>query len=88
MRVGPVVAHAIAGLAHGDFLEALEIDQCDLGVCLADIDDGDGFHHHLRWKTVLSGTATGSLSARVSMISAIWAHHFRITGCDGRSPIL
>ncbi len=44
MRIKAVGSHAIGSLAHGRFLETVKIDKGDLGIRLADVDDGDGFH--------------------------------------------
>ena len=63
-----------------------DIDQRNLRVGLADINDLD-VAHQVIWKTVTSGTATGSLSGFVSMISAIYAHQRFMTGWRGRSSI-
>ena len=57
------------------------IDQRQLGVGFTDINNGDVLHG--MWNTFVSGVATGSLLGWVSMMSAICAHHFCITGCSG-----
>ncbi len=81
MRPGRPGQHRVGAGDDGDLgSERFEVDQRQLGVGLADVDDGDVSTGHGMWKTVSSGTDTGSLSALVSMMSAMWAHHFRITG--------
>ena len=89
MRIGPVGEDGVGGRADRDLRQRFEIDQRELGVGLADVDDGDvaGIAHFI-WKTVSSGTATGSLSGFVSMMSAICAHQRFITGWFGRSSIV
>ncbi len=74
MRIGAVRQHGVRPRAHRDLRQPLAVDQRDLGVGLADVDHGDvaGWRAaHGIWKTVSSGTATGSLSGLVSMMSAI-----------------
>ena len=41
MRVGAVLAHIVRGRAERDLVAVLGVDQRDLGVGLADVDDGD-----------------------------------------------
>ena len=56
MRIGPVAPHLVGGFAHGDFAAAVEIDQGEFGVGLADVDDADDarrrharpFRRHMR----------------------------------------
>ena len=54
-----------------NFGEVGKMDKRKFGICLANIDDGDVLAGHGIWKTGVSGTATGSLSAWVSITSAI-----------------
>ena len=54
--------------------ETLAVDERELGVGFADVDDDDGGragHAHSMWKTVASGTATGSWFGWVAMMSAM-----------------
>ena len=90
MRVEAFGDDAVCGLAHRRFLEPVEIDQSNLGIGLADIDNSQ----QPAWRSLpyerrsVSGTATGSLSALVSMISAICAHHLCMMGWDGSSAMV
>lgn len=85
MRIGRPRQHGVRPRDDCDFLQRAILDQCQFGIGLADIDDGDVLHG--RWNIGTSGTATGSLSGCVAMISAICAHHFCMTGWVGRSAM-
>ena len=74
MRIGTVTQHRVRRAPRVDLGKPVEVDQRHLGVGLADVDDGDVADRcccHSIWNTVSSGTATGSLSGFVSMMSAI-----------------
>ena len=85
MRPGRAGQDLVRAGHHVDLGQRRAVDKRQLGIGLADIDDGDTGHG--RWNIGISGTATGSLSGCVCIRSAICAHHLRITGCDGRSSM-
>src|SRR6478735_11752956 len=66
-----------------DFRPGSTVEDDDLGVGLADIENGDASKTlpvHGIWKTVMRSLWTGELSRLVAMMSAICAHHLFITG--------
>ncbi|QTK82465.1 Hypothetical protein AT6N2_L1744 [Agrobacterium tumefaciens] len=91
MRVGAIAENGVRPLLAGNFLAAAGVDDDHFGIGLADIDDRDparsGALAHGRWNTVTRSFTTGELSGLLSMMSAIWAHHFFITGCSGKAAM-
>ena len=84
MRVGRSGQNHIWRLFNGQFGAQFKIDECDLGIGLADVDDCDEARRvHGMWKTVSSGVAMGSLSGLTAMMSAMCAHQRFMTGWSG-----
>ena len=74
MRVWSRAQQGVRYGARDDFGETLQIDDGDLGIGLANIEHRHiprVLRRHSMWNTVSSGTATGSLSGLVCMMSAM-----------------
>ncbi|MNT58770.1 hypothetical protein D3C72_1962300 [compost metagenome] len=91
MRINSIAKDRVRLFLGSNLLSAAGVDDDDLGIGLADIDDRDTARFdavgHGRWNTVTRSFAMGELSGLLSMMSAICAHHFFITGWSGSAAM-
>src|SRR6185369_7694118 len=90
VRIKSTPENRVRSSRHGDFGAGRAVQDHDLGIGLADVENGDAavIRRHGIWKTVTRSLWTGELSGLVAMMSAMCAHHFLMTGWSGRLAIV